>query len=198
VNELRGLRARNAGCVVALLVAASCAIGAPSLSAAQSSAPLPAAAAAGTLGPVPSWKLNQGAPDTCNVQGSLFLEGAETNIPVGQASEQGVLRALGHPNLGTVMDTAFGPHVGPVLMLISAGPYALPPNTPLTLTVTTYNGTNFTGGISYVSTITWNCTTGAVIQRVAPAPALSHLVLSLLGLTLLTLGGLRLSRRSTS
>ena len=36
------------------------------------------------------------------------------------------------------MDTAFGPNVGPVGMLIDAGPYALPPNTPLTLTVTTY------------------------------------------------------------
>jgi hypothetical protein len=66
----------------------------------------------------------------------------------------------------------------------------------LTLSVTTYNGTNFTGGVSYVSTITWNCTTGAVIKgSAAPAPALSHLVLVLLSLTLLALGGLHLSRR---
>jgi hypothetical protein len=92
------------------------------------------------------------------------------------------------------MDNAFGPNVGPVGFFVSAGPYSLPPNTPLTLSVTTYNGTNFMGGVSYVSTITWNCTTGAVIKGAA-APALSHLVLLLLSLTLLALGGLRLWRR---
>ena len=170
-------------CVAALLVLAACWVGAPSLTAAQ-------------LGPVPSWQLNQGVPNSCSGEGALFVPGVDTNIPVGQASEQGVLSAPGHPNLGPVMDTAFGPHVGLVGFLLSVGGYSLPPNTPLTLTVTTYNGTNFTGGVSYVSRITWNCTTGAVIRGPAvPAPALSHLALALLSLTLLMLGGMCLSRR---
>jgi hypothetical protein len=121
-----------------------------------------------------------------------------TNSPVGQASEQAALRGPGNPNVGFAQDTAFGPNVGPVGYAIGVQPYSFPPNTPLTLTMTTYNGTNFTGGVSYISTITWNCTTGAVITPRAAAPALSHLVLSLLGLTLLVLGALRLSDRATN
>jgi len=52
------------------------------------------------------------------------------------------------------------------------------------------------GGVRYVSTITWNCTTGAVIRVRRRLPlTLSHLLLWLLSLTLPTLGRMRFSRR---
>ena len=182
--------------VAVFLILAACGIAAPSVAAAQATTALPGAAAASTLGPVPSWKLNQGIPNSCSAQGSaLFVPGVTTNIPTGQASEQAVMRGPGNPNLGFAQDTAFGPFVGPVGYGIGIQPYSFPPNTALTLTMTTYNGTNFTGGVSFISTITWNCSTGAVIPPRAAAPALSHFVLSLLALALLSLGGLRLSRR---
>jgi hypothetical protein len=181
--------------VATLLVCAACGLGAPSSVAAQSSTVTPGQPAVGTLGPVPSWQLNQGAPNTCSAEVGFFLPGVETNIPEGVASEQGVLSAPGQPNLGSTSDIAFGPWVGPVGFFVFAPGYSLPPNTLLTLSVTTYDGPNFTGGISHVSTITWNCTTGAVVSGPAvPAPALSPLALLLLSLALLALGTRR-SRR---
>lgn len=124
------------------------------------------------LGPAPSWQLNAGAPNSCVVSAVLLLPGVEINVPVGQASERGVLSAPGYPNLGVTNDSVFGPFVGPSSFLVFASaPYSLPANTPLTLSVTTYNGPSYTGGVSYVSTITWDCTTGAVIaQPVEVAP----------------------------
>jgi hypothetical protein len=43
-------------------------------------------------------------------------------------------------------------------------PYSVAPGTPVTVTITTYNGKNQTGGISYVSTIVFACDTGNVIS----------------------------------
>ena len=134
------------------------------------------AVGAPALGPAPSWELSQGAANTCVVAGSFGLPGVETNIPVGQASEQGVLSAPGYPALGETHDSAFGPHVGSISFTVFANaPYSLPAHTPLTLSVTTYYGTNFTGGVAYVSTVTWDCTTGEwnpghIIVRKVVAP----------------------------
>lgn len=123
--------------------------------------------AAAGLGPAPSWQLTQGAPDTCSVGGAFALPGVEINIPAGQASEQGVLSAPGFPALGVTIDNALGPFVGTLGFTVFANAaYALPPGTPLTLQVATYAGPNFIGAVTYVSRLTWNCTTGAVI----PAP----------------------------
>lgn len=120
--------------------------------------------AAQALGPAPSWQLTQGAAATCTVGANFGLPGVEINIPSGQASEKGVLSATGFPNLGTTIDTAFGPFVGPAgFTVFATAPFSLPPNTKLTLTVTTYAAANFAGGTAYVSTITWDCTTGAVV-----------------------------------
>lgn len=125
------------------------------------------------LGPAPSWQLTQGAAGTCVVSGSGFsLPGVEINIPTGQASEKGVLNATGYATLGTTIDTAFGPFVGPAGFFVFAGPYSLPPNTKLTLTVTTYAAANFAGGTAYVSTVTWDCTTGAVVAADFSGPGI--------------------------
>lgn len=116
------------------------------------------------LGPAPSWQLTQGAPGTCSSTDGFSMPGVEINIPSGAASEQGTLSAPGYPSLGYTVDGAFGPFVGPhsFFVFVSA-PYSLPANTPITLSVTTYNGTGYAGGVSYVSTVTWDCTTGALI-----------------------------------
>jgi hypothetical protein len=111
----------------------------------------------------PSWNIQAGEPNSCTVSGSLFISNMYVNIS-GSASEQGTLTAEGFGQLGYTIDNAFGPFVGFVgFTVFVPTPYSLPAHTPLTLTVTTYNGPNFTGGVSYVSTLTWDCTTGETI-----------------------------------
>lgn len=123
--------------------------------------------AALALGPAPSWELNQGAANSCTVSSGFSLPGVQINVPGAEASEQGVLSAPGHASLGETHDGAFA-GVGTFSFFVFVStPYSLPANTPLTLAVTTYNSAGYTGGVSYVSTITWDCTTGAVIA--APA-----------------------------
>ncbi|MBL8145215.1 MAG: hypothetical protein JNL34_02415 [Anaerolineae bacterium] len=131
------------------------------------------AGAALAQGPVPSWFLTQGAPNTCSSTSGFSLNGVEVNIPSGQASESGVLSAPGNPSLGFTNDDAYGPNVGTLggFFVFVSPPYSLPANTPLTLSVTTFFGTNQTGGVSYVSTITWDCTTGVLIVVAPPAAA---------------------------
>jgi hypothetical protein len=43
----------------------------------------------------------------------------------------------------------------------------LAPNTPITITITTYSGSNLTGRVTSVSSLTFNCTTGVILN--APA-----------------------------
>lgn len=123
------------------------------------------------LGPNPSWQLTQGAAASCSAASTLFMPGVEINVAPGPASEQGVLSAPGNPNLGYTQDTSFsGVGTFGFTVFLNA-PYSLPANTPLTLSVTTYNGPNYTGGVAYVSTATWDCTTGALISLVSGVPA---------------------------
>jgi hypothetical protein len=68
----------------------------------------------------------------------------------------------------------------------------LAPNTPITLTITTYTGPGLTGSVTFTSSITFNCTTGALIPKASsvaggePVPALSPAML----LALILLSGL--------
>lgn len=121
------------------------------------------------LGPNPSWQLTQGVPASCSASGGLSMPGVDINVSPGPASEQGVLSAPGNPNLGYTVDTSFSGVGTFAFTVFLNAPYALPANTPLTLSVTTYNGPNYTGGVSYVSTITWDCTTGALVVVAPPA-----------------------------
>ncbi|MBL8147007.1 MAG: hypothetical protein JNL34_11540 [Anaerolineae bacterium] len=130
-----------------------------------------AAAGVLALGPSPSWQLTQGAPASCSASSALVMPGVEINVAPGPASEQGVLSAPGNPNLGVTHDTSFS-GVGTFgFTVFLTGPYSLPANTPLTLSVTTYHGPNYTGGVAYVSTATWDCTTGTLISLVSGVPA---------------------------
>jgi hypothetical protein len=79
----------------------------------------------------------------------------------------------------------------------------LAPNTPITLTITTYSGPALTGSVTFTSGLTFNCTTGAIILAPAGAgvvgqtiPALSTgMLLALIGLSGL-LGSAALRRRA--
>lgn len=87
----------------------------------------------------------------------------DINVPPPMfASEQGTYSAPGFPNLGLTQDSSFQ-GVGTFGFFVF-GAYALPPNTPVTLSVTTFYGPNYTGGVAYVSTMTWDCTTGAILS----------------------------------
>jgi len=89
----------------------------------------------------------------------------------------------------------------PTFHILSFGG-GLAPNTPITLTITTYTGPGLTGSVTFTSGVTFNCTTGAII--LAPAgtsvvgheiPALSTgMLLALIGLSGM-LGAAALRRR---
>ncbi len=77
----------------------------------------------------------------------------------------------------------------------------LPPNTKITITITTYTGPSKTGSISFVSRIVFDCTTGTVLQSSPANPAVSIPTLSPVALvamaTLLALLGRAMLRRPT-
>jgi hypothetical protein len=79
----------------------------------------------------------------------------------------------------------------------------LAPNTPITLTITTYSGPALSGQVTFTSSITFNCSTGAIIRgpvapntNPAPIPALTtEMLLALIALSGL-LGSVALRRRA--
>ena len=77
----------------------------------------------------------------------------------------------------------------------------LPPNTKITIIITTYTGPSKTGSISFVSRIVFDCTTGEVLQSspanlAASIPTLSPVALVAMT-TLLALLGTAMLRRPT-
>ena len=75
----------------------------------------------------------------------------------------------------------------------------LAPNTLITLTITTYSGPSLTGSVSFISTMVFDCTTGAVVRAPAtapgpPVPALSPGAIAALIALLALVGATRLRR----
>ncbi len=111
----------------------------------------------------PSWEILEGKPDSCFSDGSGgFMIMVEVQASA-LASEKGQFVVPGYGQVGYTQDNAFSGAGVFSFMMFASAPYSVPDHTPVTLTVTTYNGTNFTGGVSYVSTLTWDCTTGETI-----------------------------------
>jgi len=75
----------------------------------------------------------------------------------------------------------------------------LAPNTPITVTITTYSGSHEAGHVTSVSAMTFNCTTGAVLNAPAlaegdPIPTLSSVALAATAALLALFGVVALRR----
>jgi hypothetical protein len=109
------------------------------------------------------------------------------------------------PNVGLIEEFTdqTGANIGPYnaefpTFHILAFGGGLPPNTPITITITTYTGPNLTGSVSTVSSLTFDCTTGVVLRAPPNAarsiPSLSSYALAATALLLLALGAISLRR----
>lgn len=117
----------------------------------------------------PYWMLTQGVASTCS-DDDVTLPAVFVNVPAPLfASERGVLSAPGFANLGATLDSNFQ-GVGMFNFTVFTEPFALAADTPLTLTVRTFDQPNYQGDTVYLSSVTWNCTTGAILSIYAGSP----------------------------
>lgn len=101
-----------------------------------------------------------------SVQGVGIVATGEENLPF-------------FPVINDVGSYGFGP-----------APYSVPAGTPVTVQITTYHGPDGTGGVSFVSTVVFDCDTGSVISLTSGPPQLTAAIPTLGALGLLLLAAL--------
>jgi hypothetical protein len=164
----------------------------------------PPRAAGRTATPVPSIRLLPTQPSlagTCG--GSAFL--VNTFIDVTAQSSADV--KVSAPGVGTIEEFTdeTGKNIGPYnaaypMFQILAFGGGLAPNTPMTITISTYSGPNLSGSTTFVSLLEFNCTTGQVLLTqpapvsAIPAPTLSDVGLAAMAALLALIGAVMLRR----
>lgn len=144
-----------------------------------------------------------GLAGTCG--GSAFNVNTFINV-TAQSSANVKVSAAGVGAIEEFTDET-GKNIGPYdasypMFQILAFGGGLAPNTLITILITTYTGPGLSGSVSFVSTLEFNCTNGAVIEALPapappaplPAPALSPLALAATALLLLLLAAIALRR----
>ncbi len=116
--------------------------------------------------------------DTCNSVSFSLPE----DMNVGTTgSDLGVLTVPGYGSVFSYLENHswFGPRVGPGSYGVNPSAYSVPAGTSLKFELTTYAGPDGSGGVTAVSWVEFNCTTGAVVgsyfgdgsYEAAPVPA---------------------------
>lgn len=175
--------------------------GAAPAGSASPSSPHPVGRAGNALPSIRLLSTQPGLAGTCG--GSAFTVNTFINV-TAQASADVKVSALGVGTIEEFTDET-GKNIGPYnanypsFQILAFGG-GLAPDTEITITITTYSGSNLSGSTTFVSSLVFNCTTGSVLATLPapasaiPAPTLSPLALSAMA-ALLVLVGLFMLRR---
>ena len=118
------------------------------------------------------------SPQQTGLAGTCGGAAFDVNTLIDVSSQASADVRLSAPGVGVVeqFTDETGKNIGPYAadfptFHIPAFGGGLAPNTPITLTITTYSGPSLTGSVSFVSTLVFDCTTGEVIQAPGPGPS---------------------------